>query len=72
MVWVEKSNKTITSDDVIDLAKELVAFIKDNPESQGKTPDIEGLEVADMGQPSMGDNSDQDEDSVENQEYELG
>ena len=71
MVWVEKSNKTITPDDVIDLAKELVAFIKDNPESQGKTPDDKGLEVADMGQPSMGDNSDQDEDSVENQEYEM-
>ena len=71
MVWVEKSNKTITPDDVIDLAKELVAFIKENPESQGKTPDDKGLEVADMGQPSMGDNSDQDEDSVENQEYEM-
>ena len=71
MVWVEKSNKTITPDDVIDLAKELVAFIKDNPESQGKTPDDKGLEVADKGQPSMGDNSDQDEDSVENQEYEM-
>ena len=56
MIWVEKSNKTITPDDVIALAKELVAFIKDNPESQGKTPDSEGLEVADMGQPSMGDN----------------
>jgi hypothetical protein len=71
MVWVQKSNKTITPDDVIDLAKELVAFIKENPESQGKTPDSEGLEVADMGQPSMGDNSDQDEDSVENQEYQM-
>ena len=71
MVWVEKSNKTITSDDVIDLAKELVAFIKDNPESQGKTPDSEGLEVADMGQPSMGDNSDQDENDVADQEYQM-
>jgi len=71
MIWVKKANETITPDDVIQLAKDLVAFIEENPESQGKTPDDEGLEVADMGQPSMGDNSDQDENSVENQEYEM-
>ena len=71
MVWVEKSNKTITPDDVIELAKELVDFIKENPDSQGKTPDSEGSEVTEMGNAPMSTDDNQDEDSVENQEYEM-
>ena len=71
MVWVKKANQTITPDDVIDLAKELIDFIEENPESQGKTPNTDDLMVLDMDGTPMSDNSDQDEDSVENQEYEM-
>ena len=71
MVWVKKANQTITPDDVIDLAKELIAFIEENPESQGKTPNTDDLVMPDMNGTPMSDNSDQDEDSVENQEYEM-
>ena len=71
MVWVKKANQTITPDDVIDLAKELIDFIEENPESQGKTPNTDDLMVPDMDGTPMSDNSDQDEDSVENQEYEM-
>tara|TARA_Y100000817_G_C16749582_1_gene496353 strand:+ start:358 stop:945 length:588 start_codon:yes stop_codon:yes gene_type:complete len=39
MVWVKKANQTITSDDVIELAKELVEYIKENPDSQGQKSD---------------------------------
>jgi len=38
MVWVEKSNQTITPDDVLELAKELYDYIQSNPESQGEEP----------------------------------
>ena len=38
MVWVEKSNQTITTDDVLELAKELYDYIQDNTESQGEKP----------------------------------
>ena len=71
MVWVKKANQTITPDDVIDLAKELIAFIEENPESQGKTPNTDDLMVPDMDGTPMSDNSDQDENDVENQEYEM-
>ena len=71
MVWVKKANQTITPDDVIDLAKELIDFIEENPESQGKTPNTDDLVMPDMNGTPMSDNSDQDEDSVENQEYEM-
>ena len=38
MVWVKKSNQTITPDDVLELAKELYDYIQSNPESQGEEP----------------------------------
>jgi len=69
MVWVKKANETITPEDVIQLAKDLVAFIEENKESQGKTQDTDDLEVADNGQPSMDNNSSQEENSEENQEF---
>ena len=68
MVWVKKTNETITPDDVIELAKELVAFIEENPESQGKTPNTDDLMVLDIGESIDGDNSDQDENSEEESE----
>jgi len=71
MVWVKKANETVTSDDVIKLAKELIVFIEENKESQGKDTDTDDLVMPDMGQPSMGNDSGQDENSVENQEYEM-
>jgi len=71
MVWVKKANQTITPDDVIDLAKELIAFIEENPESQGKTPNTDDLMMPDIDGTPMSDNSDQDENDVENQEYEM-
>jgi len=71
MVWVKKANETITSDDVIELAKELIAFIEENPESQGKDTDTDDLVMPDMGQPSMGNDSGQDENDVADQEFDM-
>ena len=65
MVWVKKTNETITPDDVIQLARDLVAFIKENPESQGKTPDKDASEGTDKGQKTMGSNNSQDENQEE-------
>ena len=72
MVWVKKTNETITPDDVIQLARDLVAFIKENPESQGKTPDKDASEGTDKGQKTMGSNNSQDENPDENQEESKG
>jgi hypothetical protein len=71
MVWVKKANETVTSDDVIELAKELIAFIEENPESQGKDTDTDDLVMPDMGQPSMGNDSGQDENDVADQEFDM-
>ena len=48
LVWVEKAGKTVTPDDVLDLAEELIAWMKENPESMGN-PDESGDEA--MGNP---------------------
>ena len=50
LVWVEKAGKTVTPDDVLDLAEELIAWMKENPESMGE-PDESG----DTSGESMGD-----------------
>ena len=68
MVWVKKANETITSDDVIELAKELIKFIEENKDSQGKDTDTDDLEMVDMGQSSMGNDSGQDKNSEEESE----
>ena len=69
MVWVKKANQTITSDDVIELAKELVEYIKENPDSQGQKSD-DDLVMDSMGQPSMNNNGGQEE-SDDGQEIEV-
>ena len=38
MVWVQKSNQTVTPDDVLELAKELYDYIENNPASQAQEP----------------------------------
>ena len=68
MVWVKKANETVTSDDVINLAKELIKFIEENKESQDKDTDTDDLEMVDMGQPSMSNDSGQDKNSEEESE----
>ena len=68
MVWVKKANETITSDDVIELAKELIKFIEENKDSQGKDTDTDDLEMVDMGQSSMGNENTQEENTDESQE----
>ena len=68
MVWVKKANETVTSDDVIELAKELIKFIEENKDSQGKDTDTDDLEMVDMGQPSMSNDSGQDKNSEEESE----
>ena len=50
LVWVEKAGKTVTPDDVLDLAEELIAWMKENPESMGD-PDESG----DTNDEAMGD-----------------
>jgi len=71
MVWVKKANETITPDDVIELAKDLIAFIEENKDSQGKPQDSDDLEGADMGKQSISNDSGQDEISAEDQELEM-
>ena len=70
MVWVKKANETVTSDDVIELAKELIKFIEENKDSQDKDTDTDDLEMVDMGQSSMSNDSGQEEKSEkESEEY---
>ena len=71
MVWVKKANETVTSDDVINLAKELIKFIEENKDSQDKTQDADDLVMPDMGQPSMGNDSGQDENDVADQKFDM-
>ena len=77
MVWVKKSNQTVTPDDVLELAKELYDYIANNPESQGQSQDGAESDLEDhrdmmMGQPMQSgqeensDNSDQDMDGSAN------
>ena len=68
---VKKANETVTSDDVIELAKELIKFIEENKESQDKDTDTDDLEMVDMGQPSIGNNSGQDKNDDKSQEVEM-
>ena len=72
MVWVEKSNQTVTPDDVLELAKELYGYIQNNPESQGEEPAESDLEdhidammgpSDPLGQEENSDNSGEDTDS---------
>lgn len=45
MFGYKKANQTVTPDDVLNLAKEIIDFVGNNPESQSKSPsqdDIEG------------------------------
>ena len=71
VVWVKKANQTVTPDDVIQLAKDLIAFIEENKESQDKTQDTDDLEVADNGQPMMSNDNGQEENTDESQEIEM-
>ena len=69
MVWVEKSNKTITPDDVLELAKELYDYIQDNTESQGEKPaesDLEDHMDAMMMPEGQSDQEENSDDSGEN------
>ena len=72
MVWVKKSNQTITPDDVLELAKELYGYIQNNPESQGEEPaesdlndDIQAMMGPSdpLGQEENSDDSGEDMDS---------
>ena len=63
-VWVQKANQTVTPDDVIDLAKELFAFMEENPETQDKTAaedDSEGAEGKMMEMPTSGGQEESDD-----------
>jgi len=65
LVWVEKAGKTVTPDDVLDLAEELIAWMKENPESMGN-PDESG----DTSGESMGKSLEMD--SGESGEGDIG
>jgi len=68
MVWVEKSNQTITPDNVLELAKELYDYIENNPASQSQEPAESDLDdnIAAMMGPS--DPSGQEENSEDSGE----
>jgi len=71
MVWVKKSNQTVTPDDVLQLAKDLYDYIQDNPESQSQDTsenDLDDHMDAIMGQPDPSgqeENSDQSEEDID-------
>ena len=68
-VWVQKTNQTVTPDDVIDLAKELFAFMQENPETQDKTGNTDDSEGADGQMMEMPNTGGQEEsDDTEGQE----
>ena len=63
-IWVQKANQTVTPDDVIDLAKELFAFMQENPETQdktGNTDDSEGTDGQMMETPTSGGQEESDD-----------
>ena len=67
-VWVDRTAKTETPDDVLTLAEELIAWMADNPESMG-VPDESGDESmgvpdesGDTGETSGSDNTDEKSD----------
>ena len=71
MVWVKKSNQTVTPDDVLELAKELYDYIANNPESQeqsqdGAESDLEDHRDMMMGQPMQSGQEENSDDSDEN------
>ena len=48
-IWVEKAGKTVTPDDVLDLAEELIAWMKENPESMGDSDESGDTSGESMG-----------------------
>ena len=72
MIWVEKADKTVTPDDVIELAKELHDYMLNNAESQGQDPNGSEIDLNDNISAMMGpmmsspQQSDQEEDSDDN------
>ena len=46
-VWVDRTAKTETPDDVLDLAEELIAWMADNPESMGTPDESDGSDETD-------------------------
>ena len=67
-VWVDRTAKTETPDDVLDLAEELIAWMADNPESMGTPDESDGSdETDDSGEESTegsgsGDENGENED----------
>ena len=70
MVWVKKSNQTVTPDDVLELAKELYDYIANNPESQEQSQDGAESDLEDHKDMMMGQTmqSGQEENSDESDE----
>ena len=71
MVWVKKSNQTVTPDDVLELAKELYDYIANNPESQEQSQDGAESDLEDhtdmmMGQPMQSGQEENSDESDEN------
>ena len=57
LVWVEKAGKTVTPDDVLNLAEELIAWMKENPESMGDPDESGDTSGESMGDPIDGSGS---------------
>ena len=56
-VWVDRTAKTETPDDVLDLAEELIAWMADNPESMGTPDESDEGETGDEANESSGSGS---------------
>ena len=69
-VWVDRTAKTETPDDVLDLAEELLAWMADNPESMGAPDDSDGSdEIDETGEESTeGSGSGSGDENGENED----
>ena len=69
-VWVDRTAKTETPDNVLDLAEELIAWMTDNPESMGSPDDSDKGESgeSDEGESGESDSTDQGESGSTGQE----
>ena len=67
-VWVDRTAKTETPDDVLDLAEELLAWMADNPESMGTPDESDGSDETDESSEESTEGSGSGDENGENED----
>ena len=67
-VWVDRTAKTETPDDVLDLAEELIAWMADNPESMGTPDESDGSDETDESSEESTEGSGSGDENGENED----